>query len=210
MKKRYLLLVMLFIFIASTTLLAQPEQTMQKTRLGMGVAMGKEVFGLYGMNLTVLDFPSFYLPIQFGSTFRVEPEFGFYKYANDDDYMTMLIGCGFFLTNYLGSFNLYYGGRVGMYLNSATILETDMNWDDTINDWVETTEEIEWSRNDMVFSPTIGAECHICKRKLSLGGEIQFNYLMYGKEEVDGEKADEAPKVMKTKTLFFIRWYFGE
>jgi hypothetical protein len=210
MKKKYFLFVMIFIFIASTTLFAQTEQTMQKTRLGMGVAMGKEVFGFMGTNLTILDFPSFYLPIQFGYTFRVEPEFGFYRYDYDEDYTTILLGCGFFLTNYSGPFNLYYGARVGMYLNSGTYIETDYEWDDDILDYVETTTEIDWSRNDMVFSPTIGAECHLCKRKLSLGGEIQFNYLMYGKEEMDSEKADDAPKVMKTKTLFFIRWYFGE
>ena len=210
MKKRYLLFVMLFIFIASTTLFAQPEQTMQKTRLGMGVAMGKEVFGFLGENLTFIDFPCFYVPIQFGYTFRVEPEFGFYNYNHNDDYTTILLGCGFFLTNYSGPFNLYYGARVGMYMNSGTYIETDYEWDEDVLDYVETTTEIEWSRNDMVFSPTIGAECHLCKRKLSLGGEIQFNYLMYGKEEMDGEKADDAPKVMKTKTLFFIRWYFGE
>jgi hypothetical protein len=197
MKKRYLLFVMLFIFIVSTTLFAQPEQPEQKIRFGMGVAMGKEVYGLYGMNLTVLDFPSFYLPIQFGYFFRLEPEFGYYRYEYGNDiHRIMLIGCGSFLTNYWGAFNLYYGTRVGLYLNSGTMVQNDI--------------EVDYSSSDWVFAPTIGAECCICKRKLSLGGEIQFNYVLFGKEKMDSHEAKDAPKIMKTKTLFFIRWYFGE
>lgn len=167
---------------------------MDGTRFGMGVAMGKEVFSYYGENLTVLDFPCIYFPIQFGSTFRLEPEFGFYRYDHNSTYTTMLIGCGVFLTRYWGSFDLYYGARAGMYRHSGTYEDID---------------EYDYKRNDFVVSPTIGAECFLCQRRLSLGGEFQFNYLMYGKEELDGVKADDAPKVMKTKTLFFIRWFFG-
>ncbi len=205
MKKLTCLFLMLL--LASTMLNAQETKQLQPTfwvgtRLGMGVSLGKEVFSSMGESMTLLDFPSFYIPIQFGYTFRVEPEFGFYRYNNGDDYTTMLFGCGFFYTRfYWPTFGFYYGGRFNMYRHTGTYTE----WSGTAQREVE----YEYSRNDFAFSPTIGAECYLCGNKLCLGGEIQFNYMMVGKEKVDGVESDVSPKIMKTKTLFFIRWFFS-
>jgi len=206
MKKLACLFLMLL--LTATMLNAQEVTHVEQThwegvRFGMGVALGKEVFSLMGESLTFLDFPSFYIPIQFGYTFRVEPEFGFYRYSNGDNYTTMLFGCGFFFTKFYGSaFDIYYGGRFNMYRHTGTYTEWDPFEDEE--------EEYEYSRNDFAFSPTIGAECYLCGNRLCLGGEIQFNYMMIGKGEVDGVKGEESPKIMKTKTLFFIRWFFGK
>lgn len=206
-KLSWLLIILLTVFFVSNFAVAQEKVGMDRMRFGFGVALGKEIFPEVGYPVSLLDFPSFYIPIIFAPNIRIEPSFGLVKYsASDtdwsDSYTLMDIGCGIFLLKWYGPVNLYFGGRVGMFKTSYKNEYTD--WEGN-----EQTDEVK--QTNMYFGPAIGGE-YFFTSNLSLGGEIQFIYVKmgtmdYGDDANGSEDDDYSESMMKTKTLFFIRWY---
>ena len=174
---------------------------MDKTRFGVGVSFGKEPFFEADFPMSLLDYPTFYTPIQFSPSFRLEPEFGYvriHEEENSDEhtYTIMLFGAGLFYTKWYGKCDLYFGGRFQMIKWSS-----NYEWDG---------QESSSSRTDTVFGPAIGGECWCCNH-VSFGGELQFNYYNVGDWEYDNGNAngdEEDVSIMKFKGLFFIRWWF--
>ena len=169
---------------------------------GFGVAMGKEPFVWFWdiENISFLDFPSFYMPIQVHRLFRIEPQFGYYKYnfsygsGYPEIFSVLDTGIGAFYTWWFGPVDLYFGARFGWQFWK---FYEKRNQDSD-------TEK----RTDFYCSPTIGGE-YFFTRNLSIGGEIQFQFINYGPWIENSEPDESDIKVWKSKTLFFVRWFFG-
>jgi len=106
----FIVLVVLVSLLMVSSLQAQEKES----SIGFGVSLGKE---LYSASLTLLDFPSFYLPITL-SNFRIEPEIGYYRYSGEfEDQETvetfLTVGCGIFILSHKPNTNIYYGLRLG-------------------------------------------------------------------------------------------------
>ncbi len=191
-KASFIMLLVMTSFFLSNFLHAQEE----RSRIGFGVSLGKEIIVGAGevMQLTLFDFPSFYLPINLSSNFRFEPEIGYYRYsASDgdwnDSYNIFKIGCGIFYITRKGKVDIYCGARLGLI---STSYSYESQWGDE-----------EDSKTDFYVGPAIGGEYFFTKH-LSLGGEIQFNYISMG--QWDDEEGSAS--VIRTKPLIFVRWYF--
>ncbi len=184
-----------FILLSTATLLlvAGPLDAQESaTRFGIGVSLGKEFVGFEdeGM-LTLFDFPSFYLPIVVSPGFRVEPEFGLWKYsASGDDWdysMTLLVlGCGLLGVSERGNGNIYYGARLALLRISYSDGDDD-------------------SKTDFYIGPAVGGE-YLFADHLGLGGEAQLNYVHVGQWGDDDD--DESESIIRSRTLIFVRWYF--
>lgn len=188
-KASFIMLLVVTSFYLSNFLHAQEE----RSRIGIGVSIGKEVLPTDGMQLTLFDFPSFYLPISLSSNFRFEPEIGYYRYSgSDEDWKEsasiLSIGCGIFLMTRKGKVDIYYGARLGLISTSHSY---EYPWSDG-----------EESKTDFYVGPAIGGE-YFFNKHLTLGGEIQFNYISMGQWD-DGEGSES---VIRTKPLIFVRWY---
>lgn len=179
-------------FYLSNFLHAQEEGN----RIGFGVSLGKEIIDLDGGALTLFDFPSFYLPISISSRFRLEPEIGYYHYSgSDEDWKvseTIISGgCGIFFMTRKEKVNIYFGARLG-------IMSTSSSWEYSWNG----QEKDKDSKTDFFIGPALGGEYFFTKN-LSLGGEIQVNYINLGQ----WSDSDGSESVIRTKSLIFIRWY---
>jgi len=190
-KASFIMLLVVTSFYLSNFLHAQEE----RSRIGFGVSLGKEIISSDG-GLTLLDFPSFYVPINISSHFRFEPEIGYYRYSESGEYgessnEILSIGCGIFLMTRKGKVDIYYGARLGLISTSYSYRYT---WDgvDSYDD----------SKTDFYVGPVLGGEYFFTKH-LSLGGEIQFNYISMGQWD-DGEGSES---VIRTKPLIFVRLY---
>jgi hypothetical protein len=203
-KAAFLLIFIMALTLTATMVNAQEKVGMDRMRIGFGAALGKEIFPQEEMPLTLLDFPSFYIPIIVAPSFRIEPHFGIVKYSGSDtdweeSYTVMDFGVGLFFLRWYGMVDLYFGARIGMMRYSYS---EEYTWDTT-------TETYDGSRSDLYLAPAFGGE-YFFTPHLSLGGEIQFNYVMIGDwDEENGSDSDEDvnESLIKTKTLFFIRWY---
>lgn len=199
MKKALILLVVL---LFATTLQAQDKMVNDKFQIGFGAAIGKEILLISSSYpIIAVDFPSFYIPIIVSSMIKIEPHFGLgsmsYKNGGEETMTYMDFGAGVFFLKWYGPVNLSFGARFGMF---------NTNFKEANG-----VEEVS-SRMDMYFGPALGGEYFFTKN-FSLGGEIEFLYGMWGdmKVTVDGEEVDTGSDydvtTMRTKTLFFIRWY---
>jgi len=192
-KASFIMLLVVTSLYLSNFLHAQEE----RSRIGIGVSIGKEVLAAEGMQLTLFDFPTFYLPISLSSNFRFEPEIGYYRYSGSGEYgkesnSILSIGCGIFFMTRKGKVDIYYGARLGFMSTSYSYRYT---WNGLESD--------SDSKTDFYIGPAIGGEYFFTKH-LTLGGEIQFNYISIGQWD-DGEDSESA---IRTKPLIFVRWYF--
>ena len=193
-KASFIMLLVVTSFYLSNFLNAQEERSQEKrSRIGFGVSLGKEIINIPNEALTLLDFPSFYLPIRISPNFRLEPEIGYYRYSRSDEdwkgsYSILSIGCGIFRMTRKGNVDIYYGARLGL-ISSSNSYESS---------WSDGKE----SKTDFYVGPAFGGE-YFFTQHLTLGGEIQFNYIFMG--QWDGGEGSES--VMRTKPLIFVRWY---
>ncbi|MBA7522587.1 hypothetical protein ES705_14707 [subsurface metagenome] len=196
-KASFIMLLVVTFFYLSNFLHAQEERSQEKrSRIGFGVSLGKEIMEI-GEVYTLLDFPSFYLPIRLSPAFRIEPEIGYYRYSgSDEDWeesrSILSIGCGIFSVTQKGKVDIYYGLRLGIMRISYSYSYT---WDGVDSD--------DDSKTDFYIGPAIGGE-YFFTDHLTLGGEIQLNYIFIGQWS-DGEDSES---VIRTKPLIFVRWYF--
>ncbi|MBA7694284.1 hypothetical protein ES703_102891 [subsurface metagenome] len=194
-KASFIMLLVVTSFYLSNFLHAQEKTQEKRSRIGFGVSLGKEIMEI-GEAYTLLDFPSFYLPISLSSNFRIEPEIGYYRYSGSDEdweesYSILSIGCGIFSVTQKGKVDIYYGLRLGLRSTSYSYRYT---WDGV--------DSVDESKTDFYIGPAIGGEYFFTKH-LTLGGEIQLNYIFIGQWD-DGEGSES---VIRTKPLIFVRWY---
>jgi len=195
-------LVLLVVMLAGGLVYAQEKATTASVdgmRVGMGVSFGKETFPEISMfsPMSLLDFPTFYVPIQLNSMFRVEPEFGLYRVkmtsgSSSQTISIMCIGAGILYTKWYGNCDIYAGGRLQYFM-----------WKQSYSNGTSSDSD----KKDLVISPVIGAEAYACKH-VSFGGEVQFNIGTLGNWEGGNSTDDEDVSFLKTKGLFFIRWWF--
>ena len=146
--KKAMIIMLLFVtsFYLSNFLHAQEE----RSRIGFGVSIGKEILAGDGMQLTLFDFPCLYLPINLSSNFRFEPEIGYYRYTESDEnssdsYNILKVGCGIFLLTRKGKVDIYYGARLGLVSTSSS---HECPWCGREED----------SKTDFYVGPAIGGE----------------------------------------------------
>jgi len=194
-KASFIMLLVVTSLYLSNFLYAQEETQEERSRIGFGVSLGKEIIAI-GEAYTLLDFPSFYLPISLSSNFRFEPEIGYVRYSGSgedwkESNSILSIGCGIFFMTRKGKVDIYYGARLGFMI-------TSYSWRFTWNG-MDSDDD---SKTDFYIGPAIGGEYFFTKH-LTLGGEIQFNYISMGQWD-DGEDSES---VIRTKPLIFVRWY---
>jgi len=178
MRKAGLVFLFLVIFLVPSFQLEAQEG---EKSIGLGVSLSK-IAGWFNDSLVI------YLPIHTSSKFRLEPEIGFNLHSDsfgiwNNTSFSLSVGCGFFAVKHKEKVNIYYGVRNGFIINSYRTNGRS-------------------SRMDLFFSPALGGE-YLFSKHFSLGGEVQISYILIGIGE-GGESASE----LKTKPLFFLRWYF--
>ncbi len=177
-------------------LYGQVDSTKSATRIGIGVSIGNDLaLGNGEFVFLPLGLGNFYIPILVSPKLRLEPEFGLFRSSSsNDNFETTLtnfrFGLGIFPLIQKDKANLYYGLRVGIILTSSSF-----KFDD-----IDDSE----SKTDFYIGPAVGGE-YFFNDHISLGGEVQLNYISIGQEDDD---SDVSESVIVTRTLVFIRWYF--
>lgn len=187
---------------------ALPVHGQEGTRFGLGVGISDAGLNVpvFGDVETLLSPSSFFLPITLAS-FRVEPEIGYFRTSTteslDDDEAeasaTILqFGVGIFSLNRAGGTVIYYGARVGITRQSASL-----NFSGEA-----APDDVEASSTNFFVGPAVGGD-HFLGDHFSLGGEVQVLYTSIGQEDVE---EDDAPEVsssfIRTRAVFLIRWHF--
>jgi hypothetical protein len=196
------------LLLAANSLFAQaqaPDAPVSKTRVGIGtaIAMGRDFISFgdnEGLFFLSADFTSIYLPILFGTKFRIEPEAGFFRGSlstNDVSfsYTSLRLGFGIFPVVPKGKTNLYYGLRAGM--NRTSITATSEFSPDIRDD----------AKTDFFIGPAIGGEYFFADH-FSLGGEAQLNYVSFGQFDNARSSNDLSESAWASTALIFVRWYF--
>ena len=201
-KASLVLLVGIALFLVPNLVCAQAKGS----SFGFGASMGKEVLPIeYGRLATVLDFPSFYMPIHISPGFRIEPEIGLWRYSYsrkdgtdwESSYSVFSLGFGIFPVINKGKVHIYYGARLRLISTSTS----------SAYSWNGHTESDDESKTDVSIGPAIGGE-YFFTDHLSLGGEAQLNYTSIGQFDDDDDDQDVSESIISSKTLFFVRWYF--
>ncbi|MEP0547731.1 MAG: outer membrane beta-barrel protein [Rhodothermales bacterium] len=140
------------------------------------------------------------VPINVGTSFRIEPEIGFGRASSgggDGDFSQtstqFRTGVGLMKLLSDGSFVFYAGGRL-QYTRSTEKDESPFGDD-------------EFSRSVLGIGPVVGGE-HYFSSRFSLGGEAGFLYQSYGLES-DGEDLDLDLSSINTIGSVFVRFYFN-
>ena len=204
--------------------------------LGAGVSVEPGLFGqmLYtstgesGPYLTVGPLYSVspyyvYLPVTLTRNFRVEPRFGIYSFSTESsnslspsqptkDNLTLThIGVSIeYLVPVTEKFQIYAGPRAGLNFLSETSSYYGYTGYPAYGN-ITTTQ----SETDFVISGIFGAE-YFPLRELSVGGEIDFNYVSFGDPDYTETPALNTTQGTTTRTqslvstgaLLFVRWYF--
>jgi hypothetical protein len=184
----------LLVLLLASLLTALPSQA-QEARVGLGVGISPSSLNVVDVDRLLAPL-SIYLPVVTPS-FRLEPEIGLLRgSSSDDDFEStstaFSMGAGLFLNRPMDASTLLYGGvRLGTLFLSDTI-ESEFGDEDE-------------SRTDFFVGPSAGGE-HFFSDHFSLGGEAQVLYTSFGDEEDEGEDASRS--VLRTRALFFVRWYF--
>ncbi len=216
--------IFLFIFVlfsVSNLVQAQTAAGMERMRIGLGVAIGKELLPMSeSMIIKTVDFPNFYIPIQVAPSIRVEPYFGLWRYSytysssnggsyeQKERWSLWDVGTGVFFTTWCGPVNLYFGGRIGIQKISSYSKETtEYEGEEPIE------EESKGSQQNWVYGPAVGGE-YFFTNNLSIGGEIQLILEKVGDWKYEDEEEpeydySESESYMYTRPLIFVRWYFG-
>ena len=135
---------------------------------------------------------AFYVPINIGENFKVEPELGFFRYKasqgdNESTDTQWRFGTGlFYVFSERESLRPYVGPRLGIVSTS-----------EKFNDESDT-------QTDFFVGLALGAEYYFSSH-FTLGGEFQFSYVNIGSPE----GADDLSRnLFGSNGLIFVRWYF--
>jgi len=168
-----------------------------QTKIGVGVALFDiQQILMEGAGSTIT------VPVITSSTFRIEPELGYYSMTREhtfngittkDNTRALSIGAGIFLQKVYSEFTLYYGGRIGYISQKQTEEVTD-----------EPTNES--SNSGLYVAPAIGGE-HNFSEHFSIGAEAELYYTPLT-NEVTGRAYDEDISLLNLRGLVFFRFYF--
>jgi hypothetical protein len=188
-------------------------QPASPVKVGFGVSIGPATVLLAGPSGS---YPSeqflsgFYLPIV-GSAFKVEPEFAISRvkateeaedYEYELSYMALRLGVGLFKISPIGQTVLYYGGRIGVILESIS--------EDYDSDFAGDSESDDNSRTNFYVGPALGAE-HFIGKNFSIGAEGQLIITVFGDYSDEDEFASTAQThytAIDNRALVFLRWYY--
>ena len=182
---------LLVLAVLSPSALAQ-----QNPRFGLGVGLSSGAIGGGGTEIieSYLSPASIYVPITF-TTFRLEPEIGIFRVSQESgDFSTsstlFQLGTGVFILRPEGNTAFYYGARVGITrLSSSTDTAIGENESSSLNFFV---------------GPATGGE-YFFSDNFSLGGEGQLIFTSVGDDDDD---EDDSTSILRTRAIFFFRWYF--
>jgi hypothetical protein len=164
-----------------------------------------------------------YMPLALTKNFRIEPRFGIYSLSNEvsnsgtpsqpqkDDVTLTHIGLSVEYVIPAGEkFQFYAGPRAGLNFISETFSSYQYTGGPApVN--VTTTQ----SETDVMISGIFGAE-YFPLHELSVGGEVDFNYVSFGTPDISQTPPPTGTQTTTTVTcslvstgaLFFVRWYF--
>lgn len=176
------------------------------TIYGAGISINPTAF--FPENDETLFLPSgmatFYLPIKFGESFTLEPEFGIYlRSAKEESYNEDISFSRFGLGLFHGlmkkeNFSMNLGARLA-YLSNSTEISNDG----------ETISEI--SQSALSIGLCLGGE-YFLSNYFSIGLEMQANYFIYEIPTVrpaDFEFNRFEQNILSTNGLLFFRFYFN-
>jgi hypothetical protein len=164
-----------------------------------------------------------YLPVTLTRNFRIEPRFGIYSLHSEssnsltpsqpttDDFTLTHIGLSVeYLIPVTERFQIYAGPRAGLNFLSETSSYYGYTEYPTYGKYTTTQSE-----TDFLISGIFGAE-YFPLRELSVGGEIDFNYVSFGNPDYTQTPASipaqgtttRTQSLVSTGALLFVRWYF--
>lgn len=183
-------------------------------KVGFGVSVGPATVLLAGPDGS---YPSeqamsgFYFSIS-GPRFKVEPEFAFNRFSSSVDaegysveqtYTALRVGAGLFRVAMADKLALYYGGRLGVILESVSYELDEGGFGESVSD----SED----RTNFYVGPALGAEYFIANN-FSVGaeGQLIFNFTgeYTGGDEESGDDYEVDYKTIDSRALFFLRWYY--
>jgi hypothetical protein len=199
--------------LALVVLAASPAvaQESRAGRVGIGVTVNPTtVLADESLGFLPLGVTNFVLPIRMSGRVTLEPEFGVFRFSEDET------SAGGFetettLSNYRVGvgllFNLadraalipYVGPRAGLVL-------TSLEESSTFGGTTTTTSQ---DQTGFYFGGALGAQ-HFFTRHFSLGGEVQLLYttISYDETASGGTPPDRSQSLISTNGLVMLRWYF--
>ncbi len=191
------------ILVMANALFALEESPQKATRFGIGVTLGRNL-ALFDDEGEAFFLPAglsnFYFPVLMPQGFRLEPEFGYWRYSYSSEngfeysrsYSNLRFGLGVFPMRQTDKVVLYYGLRLGLIFTS---------WSEESNG-----DKEDDSRTDFSIGPALGGE-YFFSDHLSLGGEAQLNYIFVGQWDYDDD-IDRSESIISNRALLFVRWYY--
>ncbi len=189
-------LVSLFILVIFTLNLSAQEA---ETRYGIGVNFAKDfvLAAVGGADYSFMSLPYDFsnISIVFRSPkVRLEPSVGYFRYSISNGTERSLsdwrLGLNLAVNNVTGNMHHYYGINIGVILSSISVESGSSSSDE--------------SKTDFFIGPLIGGEYNFSEY-LSLGGEVQFNYISLGQYDEDSDASESA---LTTRAIIILRWYF--
>jgi hypothetical protein len=222
--------------LSAVLVLCEPLMAQDTLRyhLGAGISVEPSLFGqnivysggsvYVGSNPVYSVSPYYiYLPVTLTKNFRIEPRFGIYSFSNEtsysaspsqpqkDDITLTNIGLSVEYVIPAGEkFQFYAGPRGSLNFISGTSSSYQyLGGSAPVN--VTSTQ----SETDFMISGIFGAE-YFPLGELSIGGEVDFNYVSFGNPDYTQSPPLTATQttttlkrsLVSTGALLFIRWYF--
>jgi hypothetical protein len=191
--------------LLAALLLAAPAQAQPEgTKFGIGVSLIQSVIApdFEELQFGTVALSNIYVPIIIGSSFKLEPEIGFYRLSEEEDTFEGTLtqwrfGLGaFYYLPAAASVRVYVGPRVGLQLTSLS---------------AEEDVDLEFGETDFVFGLALGGE-YFFSDHFSLGGEVQLNYVSLGEPDVEVDGVDQdfdlSRNFISNNGLILMRWYF--
>jgi hypothetical protein len=204
--------------------------------LGAGISVEPALFGQTMFlsyqtgGLSFLGSPLFsvspyyvYVPVMLTKNFRLEPRFGIYSFSDEEtnsltpsqpqknDMTLTHVGLSIeYLIPTSEKFQLYVGPRAGLnFLSSTSVSYQYMGGPGSVP--VTYTN----SETDFLISGIFGCE-YFPLNELSIGGEIDVNYVTFGNPDQTQSPPPTGPastttvtrSLVSTGALLFVRWYF--
>ncbi len=213
------------ILTLSTTASAEPAPHARGVHAGIGAAIAPLGFNLIGDNvlyISPIHGGGLYFPIDIGSSFRVEPEVGIFRYSETttagdgnettDSLSGLRLGTGLFYRAKLGqNGDAYVGPRLAVLLNK----QVSEGFSSPSPGGAPSKETITRSRTDVLLTLSGGGE-HFFTPYFSLGveGQIGMQFLGDPTTEYDpappepGSQSEQSSFILQTNALLFARVFF--
>ena len=189
---------------------AAPAQVPDRA-VGLGVSLNPATLVMEEGETTLMlpvGFGNIYLPIIGGPHLKIEPEFGIWHtssstsastYSSSYSSTLLRVGVGVFsLARVGGGTALYIGPRAAIVRSSSESSSSGG------------TEPTKWHQTNYVIGLAAGGE-HFFSPHLSLGAEVQFNYVKVGQAEHEPDYgtayATTRTSMISNNGLLFIRLY---